>query len=145
MYKIIGVLAFIALCAFAVLWPLGTVYAAFSYLWALLCGAWAWNSKGIGMRLILILQGLVMGFVALVSACIGLAPDAGTLAFGSGSPSIVMTMERYGSGRSEYSFASLALALVPAVVGALLAYWVNKQVSKRDTIPGSPNRPFPAR
>lgn len=114
-----------ALLGVIFLCPLGLGLAAAFGLVAFLTGAWAVNSSLI-FKPYFVGFGLVNGFASVVCACIGLVPDSGTLAFGSGSPSFIVTLPSQGTARAEFSFWVLTLLCVPTIAGAAYAIFVNR-------------------
>ena len=136
MKKQIEFAVFVGLVLFVLLCPLGLAFAVAIGIGSMVLGAWAVNDRGVAALLFLVLA-LVLGVIFLVSTCIGLAPGAGTLAFGAGVPSVVLTLPSYGSGRAEFSLWTLWLPLIPSLIGALLAILVRRGIGELEVRPPS--------
>lgn len=132
MKKGIGFAVVLVLAAFAFWGPLGFAYALFTALCGLVLGAWMLNT-GVALGLLYLLASLAMGLLTVVNVCIGLAPGAGTLAFGSGMPSIVFNLPSLGVAQATFSFAVLTLMFVPAISGVLLARWLSVKFGELQT------------
>jgi hypothetical protein len=131
---------FVALAAFVIWFPFGLAYAVFLGICALILGAWSTNS-GVVLAPWFMGVGFFLGFLGLISACVGLSPGAGTFVFGSEDPFIKLTLPSYGQGHAEFGAWVPLLLFVPSLLGAFLARGVNKRIKQRTLIPGTPNMP----